>query len=395
MPWMEDTKVEKRQKFIMRLEQDVSMAQACREFGISRPTGYKWKDRFEQEGPQGLEDRSSAPHNIPHKTDPVVASKVCMMREAEPNFGPKKLLARLEHEYPGADWPAASTIGAILKRNGYIDEKSPPDTSQAPPRTEPLEEADRPNRIWSVDFKGQFELGNGQMCYPLTITDNYSRMVFGAKALPSTAGAPAKDYIQSVFTEWGIPERIRTDNGQPFASSAPHGLSSLSAWWVALGITHERIDPGCPHQNPRHERFHLTLKRWCARPAAQTMERQQHSFDDFMDKFNRERPHEAHGEQPPVSAHEDNTAEFSPSKATLSYPMCDFSRKVRTDGTIKVAGRLIRVSEAFQGFAVGLKETIPGVWVVVFADKPVGYFEPDDDSITPIDKHPIPKQARL
>jgi transposase InsO family protein/transposase-like protein len=396
VPWTEETKVDKRQRFVMRLEEDVSMAQACRDFGITRKTGYKWKKRFEEEGVDGLEDRSRAPDTIPHKTDPAVEQKICMVREDEPQFGPKKIRARLEHEFPGGDWPAASTIGAILKRRGYIDASCPPDSPEAPPRDEPLEEADRPNKIWSIDFKGQFELGNGQMCFPLTITDNYSRMVVGCKALPSTSGQPVYKYLQDVFERWGLPERVRSDNGAPFASAAPHGLSWVSAWWTALGIEHERIDPGCPQQNPRHERFHLTLKRWCARPAAETMAAQQRVFERFIEKFNQRRPHESLDQSVPASAHSTcDAGNFSDADTTLDYPVCDFSRKVSSNGTIKVGGQVIQVSEALRGFDVGLKEVLPDLWVVVFADKPVGYLESGDTTITRIDKHGYPKQLRF
>jgi transposase InsO family protein len=297
MPWIEETKVEQRLKFVTRVrEENISVAKACREFGISRPTGYKWLKRY------GLEDRSRAPDEIPHKTDKQTEERICALRTCYPSFGPKKLRAWLCREHSDADWPAPSTIGDILKRNGMIEERQT--RRKTPPASNPLARADAPNRIWSTDFKDQFELENGQMCYPLTITDNYSRMVLGCYALPSTKGEPVKERFEQAFCRWGVPEAIRSDNGAPFASRAPGGLSWLSAWWLSLGIEHERIEPGKPQQNGRHERMHLTLKQQTARPAEANMDDQQRRFDEFVTFFNELRPHEALEQSVPTKSHE-------------------------------------------------------------------------------------------
>lgn len=385
MPWMEESKMEQRFRFVLKVqEDDMSVAAACREFNISRPTGYKWLKRYEEEGLEGLEDRPSVPAEIPHKTDEELETKICTLRRHQPELGPKKLRAWLEREYPDADWPAPSTIGAILRRNGLIEEQT--QRRKTPPATDPLEEADAPNRIWSADFKGQFELDDGSMCFPLTVTDNYSRMILGCYALPSTKGGPVQEGFEEVFAEYGLPDAIRTDNGAPFASRAARGLSALSAWWLSLGIEHERIEPGEPQQNGRHERMHLTLKRHTARPAAGTMEAQQKQFDEFTRFFNELRPHESLDQTPPRRHHQTASRELSDASTELSYPECDLERNVTVNGNMWFANAKTYVSKALTGYRVGLVEADVDVWVIRFAGKDVGLVEPGDNSMAPLDK---------
>lgn len=394
MPWMEESKVEQRLRFVMQVrEEGVSVAEACREFDISRPTGYKWLRRYDEDGLEGLEDQSRVPETIPHKTDEEVERLVCSLREQYPEFGPKKLRAWLSREHPDREWPAASTIGAILKRNGLVDKREV--SKKSPPRTEPLAEADAPNRIWSADFKGQFELGDGSMCYPLTITDNHSRMILGCKALPSTKGAAVRAYFEKVFERWGLPDAIRTDNGAPFASRAPRGLSMLSAWWESLGIDHERTDPGKPQQNGRHERMHLTLKEYTARPAAQTMAAQQEAFDSFRVFFNQLRPHESLGQTPPADHHTQSERPLPDEPDDLTYPTCDLSRTVSHSGQIKMADERIYITEALRGHIVGLTEVEIGVWVVTFADKDLGYLESGETSMSAMQDQQSAKRMRI
>lgn len=394
MPWMEETKVEQRLRFVTKVrEEGVSVAEACRQFNISRPTGYKWLERYEEEGLDGLEDRSRAPDEIPHKTDEEVEELICALREQYPTLGPKKLRAWLKREHPQADWPAASTIGAILERNELVEPREV--SRKTPPHAEPLAEADAPNRIWSADFKGQFELGDGTMCYPLTITDNYSRMILGCKALPSTKGGPVAEYFETVFERWGLPEAIRTDNGVPFGSRAPRGLTQLSASWLARGIEHERIEPGQPQQNGRHERMHLTLKEDTARPAAESMEAQQKVFDSFRRFFNELRPHESLGQTTPAATHEPSGRQVQEDADELEYPHCDLSRRVRTNGKILLGGGSVYITNCLTGYVVGVTEVDVGVWVVSFAGRDLGYFEPDDDSISAMRDQGAGKRSRL
>jgi transposase InsO family protein len=382
---MEESKMVQRMKFVLRTkEKGVTIAEACREFNISRPTGYKWLERYEEEGPDGLNDRSRAPEHIPHKTDERLEEIICALRNQHPKLGPKKLRAWLSREHPGIDWPAPSTIGEILNRNGLIEERTR--RRKTPPATDPLGEADAPNRIWSADFKGQFELQNGRMCFPLTVTDNYSRMILGCRALPSTKGEPVREYFERIFEQRGVPEAIRTDNGAPFASRSARGLSSLSAWWLSIGIDQERIEPREPQKNGRHERMHLTLKDYTARPAAAGMDAQQEAFEKFMTFFNHARPHEAHGQKVPASRYKNASREYSNQENSLSYPECDMERRVTVNGNMHFANTKIYVSKALCGYRVGLVEADVDVWVIRFANKDVGLFEPGDKSMEPLDK---------
>lgn len=385
MPWMEESVVEQRLQFVLRVrKEEVNIAKACREFGISRPTAYKWLARYDEEGLDGLEDRSRAPESIPHKTDEKTEKLVCALRRKYPRLGPKKLRAWLVREHPEADWPAPSTIGNILKRNGLVEPRKT--RKKSPAATKPLAEADAPNRIWSADYKGQFELEDGSMCYPLTVTDNYSRMILGCFALPSTGSAHAKSCFEQVFSTWGVPWAIRTDNGAPFASIAVRGLSSLSAWWLALGIDHERIEPGKPQQNGRHERMHLTLKQETTRPAASTLTTQQKQFDDFCAFFNELRPHEALDQTVPAKHHRPSETTFDGAAPTLKYPECDVVRSVRKSGEIVFAGQQIYVSQALGGRPVGLVEVDVDVWMVNYAGYDLGFFEPGESTLTALEQ---------
>ena len=360
------------------------MTEACREFGISRPTGHKWLQRYDDEGLEGLYDRSRAPASTPHKTPEDLVELICALRRTYPQFGPKKLRALLCRKHPKASWPAASTIGEILERHNLVTPRKR--RRRTPPRTQPLALADVPNRIWSADFKGQFELQDGTMCYPLTITDNFSRMILGCYALSSTAAEATIKCFELVFARYGLPELMRTDNGTPFASRAPAGLSQLSAWWWSLGIQHERIEPGKPQQNGRHERMHLTLKQHTTRPAGPTMQAQQRRFDDFVLLFNELRPHESLSQTPPIESYRPSCRPYPGEIGPLPYPNCDIARSVSSRGTINFANQTVYVSEALRGLRVGLVEVDADLWLVNFAGMDLGIFEVGEKSITAMDK---------
>jgi len=395
MPWKENSKVEQRIRFAVAVRREgLNVAEACRRFGVSRQTGYKWLRRFDEEGVEGMSDRSSAPHTIPHKTPEHIEELVVRARERYPTWGPRKLRALLSRELPGVQWPSSTTMGEMLKRRGLVEGKKK--RRRAPPMTQPLANADAPNAVWSADFKGQFQLGNRDYCYPLTVTDNFSRMVLDCHALPSTRREPVQQRFEKVFERHGLPRAIRTDNGAPFASRGPGGLSKLSAWWLSLGIEHERIQPGHPEQNGRHERFHLTLKIETTRPPAEDMPAQQGRFDNFVVHFNQERPHEALGQQPPATAHAPAERCYPDDVAPLDYRLCDFSRTVFAGGNIRLSKGLdVYVGMAFAGYQIGLLELDPDLWLVRFANKDLGFFELGETSLSPIERGQPMARPRL
>lgn len=267
MPWTETRVMDERGKFVMRArEPGVSVAQASRENGISRKTAYKWLERYEDDGFAGLGDRSRAPKSCPHRMSEHVEQMLVETRLTYSTWGARKVLAYLKRKHPDYLWPSASAVHGALVRAGLVEVRKK--SQRAPVSSAPLSHADRSNAVWSVDYKGQFTLGDGRWCYPLTITDNFSRMILCCTGLPSISGETSRKCMELAFERYGLPDAIRSDNGPPFATRGICGLSSLSAWWRSLGIRHERTDPGRPDQNGRHERMHLTLKIDTTRPAA-------------------------------------------------------------------------------------------------------------------------------
>ena len=285
-----------RKRFVdAHLRGDYSIAELCRRFGISRKTGYKWLRRF-FDGCE-LVDRSRRPHSSPHAVARWIEEAIVDSRRQRPLWGPKKLHAVLQRANPGAELPSISTFAAIFKRNGLITPRRR--KRQTPPSSTPFGQVAAPNDLWCVDFKGQFPVASRQ-CYPLTVTDAHSRYLLACVALRSTAVAPARRAFECIFDTFGLPDAIRSDNGVPFASRGLGGLSELSAWWHKLGIRHERIEPGKPQQNGRHERMHLTLKQQLALVDARSLRAQQSIFDAFRREYNDERPHEALGQKTPA-----------------------------------------------------------------------------------------------
>jgi len=375
VPWRETSKVELRKDFAEAVLVDgVPMADACRLHGISRPTGYKWLRRYEAQGMHGLHDRSRAPKNIANRTPENVEAAVVQLRQRYPSFGPKKLRALLVKRSPGQEWPATSTIGEILDRRGLIEARE--GRRRTPPSSAPLSHAVQPNDVWSVDFKGQFLLGSGVLCYPFTVTDNASRMLLAVDAYPSTKGGPARQTMERIFQKYGLPAAIRSDNGAPFASAGVLGLSTLSAWWLSLGVTHERIEAGHPEQNGRHERMHLTLKQETTRPAAADMMGQQGRFDTFLAYYNQERPHEALGQQPPASAWQCSVRRYPEDVKPLNYSRCDLVKTITRTGALKFRKNELFLGTALAGHRVGLTEIEPEVWLVKFAGHDLSLFEP-------------------
>jgi transposase InsO family protein len=305
--------MKERVQFVLEWQKrQQSMSALCRAFGISRQTGYKWVGRFLEEGEglhvEVLQDLSRAPHRRPNALDEELVDLLVRARKLRPNWGPRKLKAWLEEKFPELELPAPSTIGGVLQRHGLVSKRLR--RRRTPPWTQPFSECTEANALWCVDFKGHFRLGDGTRCYPLTVMDAHSRYLIRCEGLIEPDGKAVLPVFESAFSEYGLPAAIRTDNGPPFASIGPGGLTELSVWWIKLGILPERIEPGKPQQNGRHERMHLTLKQETALPPRATARAQQRAFDLFRRVYNEERPHEALGQKPPATFYERSGTEM-------------------------------------------------------------------------------------
>jgi transposase InsO family protein len=350
------------------LRDEAPMTVLCERFGISRETGYKWKRRYEAAGAAGLAARSRAPHRHGRTTVAELVVRLIELRRRKPYWGPKKLLAILAAEEPGAAWPSASTAAEILRREGL----SVPRRRRRRALTveQPFAEVASANDAWCIDFKGWFRTDDGRRCDPLTVTDAYSRYLLGLQIVPPVTAA-VDAVVDRLFREHGLPRAMRSDNGPPFASPGAGGLSQLSAKWAKMGIRLERIQPGKPQQNGRHERMHGTLKaEACAAPAASPPE-QQLRFEAFRAEFNEDRPHEALGQRPPKRFYAASPRPYPERVEDPSYGPDEEVRRVRSSGEIKWRGSLRFISEALIGEAVGIREREDGHWLVRFADVPL------------------------
>jgi len=380
MPWSETVEMS-RVKFIAERESGLyDMTELCEKHGISRKTGHKWAGRFDREGVEGLQERSRAPRHSPRQTSLEVRERLLDLRRKHPSWGPRKLLAWLEKHEPGQVWPQASTVGGLLKRAGLVGA-----CRRRAARVRPVvapTEASGPNEVWTSDFKGEFRTGDGRLCYPLTVVDGFSRFVLVIEGLPSVAGAGAWPVFERAFCEYGLPRVIRTDNGNPFASSsALAGLSRLSVRWLKLGIALERIQPGHPEQNGRHERMHRTLKAETARPPAANARDQQELFDRFRQEYNEQRPHEALGQRPPSELYQPSLRPYPGRLPQPEYPGHYEVRSVARGGEIKWRGKFLFLSEALAGERVGLEEYEDGLWAVYFGALHLGRFDEREGKI--------------
>ncbi len=371
MPWSQTSPMDQRTQFIADFLREVlSVTELCDLYGISRKTAYKWIERYLRQGPAGLEERSRRPQVSPNRTPDEVSEALLEARRRHPSWGGKKLLTLVHKRHPNWDLPHRSTVCDILNRHGLVPKKRSRRHIGHPGK--PTSQILAPNDVWSADYKGQFRTGNGIYCYPLTVTDGYSRYLLGCQGLNSTAAAEAKPVFTRLFKEYGLPKRIRTDNGVPFATNTLARLSRLSAWWVRLGILPELIEPGKPQQNGRHERMHRTLKAETMRPAAGSLAAQQRKFNAFREEFNNERPHEALDMQTPASCYQPSTREMPEKLPPFEYPDRFELRYVSANGGIRWGRDWVNVSTVCIGEYVGLEEIDDGVWNVYFGPLKLG-----------------------
>jgi transposase InsO family protein len=389
MPWKESSVMDERMRFVIRLKDGESMASLCREFGISRKTGYKIFERYEECGLEGLTDRTRRPFRYANQLPEQIEAAIVAAKREKPNWGARKIRERLLRRLPHAvKVPACSTIHAILDRHGLVTH---PTRSRTRTTGTPLSEGLQPNDLWCTDYKGEFMLGDKRYCYPLTVTDHASRYLLLCEAMESNAEKPAFTAFERLFKERGLPRAIRSDNGVPFAS--PNGLfnlSKLSVWWLRLGISIERIKPGHPQQNGRHERMHLTLKKEATRPAGANILQQQAKFDDFIEEFNNERPHEALGMKCPAQIY---TASPRPYQGIREphYPLHDRTVTVTCCGRLCLYRKKINLSRSLAGQAVGVKEVESGIWLVSFMDYDLGYIDLEEKTLQPLNNPFGPK----
>ena len=390
MPWKETCRMDQRTQFIARvLAGEDEMTGLCREYGISRKTGYKWLGRYLSEGAAGLRERSHAPLRHGQAHDVGVVQAVLELRARWRHWGPKKLRVKLRELHPDRAVPAASTIGDWLRREGLVERLS--GRRRCPAYTRPFAAVAAANDVWCTDFKGWFRTGDGRRCDPFTLSDAHSRYLLRCQAVARPDEANVRPIFEAAFQEHGLPLAIRSDNGPPFASPGVGGLSRLAVWWLKLGIRPERIVAGKPQQNGRHERVHRTLKQETAVPPADSVPAQQQRFDEFRVLYNHERPHEALGQQTPASLYQPSPRPYPERLEDPSYGGDVAVRRVRSNGQIKWAGELIFVGEALIGEPVGVVETEAGDWLVRYADVELGYIHQQRRRLSP---RPLPAANR-
>jgi putative transposase len=371
MPWSISSPMDQKTQFIADyLRQSLSITELCLHYGISRKTAYKWISRYHEAGAPGLQDRSRKPHACPHQTESDLVEALLDARRRHPTWGAKKLLKLLRKPHSDRNWPARSTICDLLARHGLI--KQPRQRRHLGHPGKPATVITAPNQVWCADFKGQFKTKDGIYCYPLTITDGFSRYLLACQGLLTTACADAKTVFTKIFREYGLPERIRTDNGVPFATVSLARLSSLSAWWIRLGILPELIEPGKPQQNGRHERFHRTLKAETTRPPAANRRAQQRKFNAFGEEYNQLRPHEALELETPASAYQPSPRPYPEKLPKLEYPAHYEMRYVSYNGGMRWRSDWVNVSLCCAGEYVGLEEIDNGIWNVYFGPVKLG-----------------------
>jgi transposase InsO family protein len=374
MPWKEHGVMDERLDFLKDWDtEDWTMAELCRYYEVSRTTGYKWLARYEVGGWGALANLSRAPHRHPNAVAPEIEKLVIVVREKHPSWGAPKIRARLERDHPGQRLPAESTIGAMLQRSGLTVQRKRRRMSRL--ASQPLAHAGASNAVWTADHKGCFRTADGTRIDPLTIADAYSRYLFRCQALPAPDYAHSKPVFEAAFREYGLPERLRTDNGAPFGSSGESGLTALMVWWIKLGIVPEHIAPGKPQQNGRHERMHRTLKQETASPPAANRRAQQERFDRFRQEYNEERPHEALGQKTPATYYQPSPRVYPGRLPAVEYSADWEVRCVSPGGRMRWLGEYVFVSHGLDGERVGLEQIEERQWRVWFSFYEIGVLD--------------------
>ncbi|WP_028000517.1 IS481 family transposase [Sinorhizobium arboris] len=385
MPWKETSVLEERLRFVARLLEGESMSEVCRAFGISRKTGYKIFNRYKDDGVEALTDRSRRPVRYANQLPDPIEAMIVRLKKEKPHWGARKIRELLVKRLAGdVRIPAKSTVHAVLDRHGLVRQARKRNRANKAVGTH-LSQALEPNDLWCADFKGEFKLGNGRYCYPLTITDQASRYLLCCEAFESTREQGVFEAFRRVFAERGLPAAIRSDNGLPFASpNGLYNLSKLSVWWLRLGIGLERIRPGRPQQNGRHERMHLTLKREATRPPGKNILQQQARFDEFVRQFNDERPHEALKMKTPSDIFTASTRPYT-GLPEIDYPFHDREALVTNCGRLCIYRKKINISTVLAGQKLGIREVDEGIWLVSFMHYDLGYIDLEQRTLQTID----------
>ena len=379
MPWKSLSLVQARVRFVkLLLQAQQPMAQVCRAFGISRKTGYKWKSRFGEQGGRGMHDRSRRPDGSPRRTPDRWLKAIRRLRRRHRRWGAKKIRQCLRRQFPWQRLPAVRTITLWLGRWKLVRRRRLRSPQGPPLLRPPLTQPKRSNQVWTVDYKGWFRTHDGQRIEPLTVRDLFSRYLLAIGLLPDQQWWRARAVFMRLFGRFGLPRVIRVDNGGPFGSTGPAGLTRLSAWWTALGIRVEFIAPGHPEQNGAHEQMHRELKADLTAPASSTRRAQQRRTNRWVSGYNGVRPHEALGQRTPAECYRKGRPYRSAHHLPLSYPKGWNVRSVRSNGQIRWQGRLRFIGEAFVGMKVGLKPAGLGKHIVYLARVPLGELRASD-----------------